>query len=58
MNRWLLPAALSLAAHAAVMLALPDAVFPARAQPQPTVLKARLVTLPPPAAPDGPPGWR
>ncbi len=52
MNRWLLPAALSLAAHAAVMLALPDAVFPARAQPQPTVLKARLVTLPPPAAPE------
>lgn len=54
MNRWLLPAVLSIAAHAAVMLTLPDAVFPARAQPRPAVLKARLVTLPPPAAPAAP----
>jgi len=54
LNRWLLPAVLSLVAHGAVMLALPDAVFPAKAQLRPAVLRARLVTLPSPAAPESP----
>jgi len=36
------------------MFALPEAVFPARAQPRPLVLKARLVTLPPSATPAAP----
>lgn len=36
------------------MFALPEAVFPARAQPRPLVLKARLVTLPPSVTPAAP----